>query len=132
LLPDVKLMEPPRLADFALWIAACEKALGLAPGEAAAACLENSAEAHRLALGASPLYPPLAALAREGFTCTVAELSARHDSMVGDKMRRSVRWPKVPNALGNVPRRKLPALRATPEFNFTSAETISQDAASSL
>ena len=39
-----------------------------------AACRANSAEARDLALEASPLYEPLAALAREGFTGTVAEL----------------------------------------------------------
>jgi hypothetical protein len=111
-LPEVRLDEPPRLADFALWISACESALGLNPGEAAAAWLDNSAEAHSLALEASPLYQPLAELAREGFTGTVAELAARLDSMVGDKMRSSVRWPKAPNALGNALRRMLPTLRA--------------------
>ena len=29
-LPDVELEEPPRLADFALWISACEETLGMA------------------------------------------------------------------------------------------------------
>ena len=39
-----------------------------------AACQANSAEARDLALEASPLYGPLAELARDGFTGTVAEL----------------------------------------------------------
>ena len=54
------------------------------PGEAMAACQANCAEARDLALEASPLYEPLAELAREGFTGTVAELHARLDSMVSD------------------------------------------------
>ena len=82
------------------------------PGEAMAACQTNSAEARDLALEASPLYVPLAELAREGFTGTVAELHARLDSMVSDAMRRSVRWPKAPNGLGNALRRMVTNLRA--------------------
>jgi hypothetical protein len=81
-LPQVKLDRPPRLADFALWLSACEEALGMKPGEAMAACRANCAEARDLALEAPPLYVPLAELARVGFTGTVAELHARLDSMV--------------------------------------------------
>ena len=33
--------------------------------------------------------------------------------MVGDAMRRSVRWPKAPNVLGNALRRMATDLRAT-------------------
>jgi hypothetical protein len=111
-LPQVRLDRPPRLADFALWVGACEEALGMKPGEAMEACQTNSAEARDLALEASPLYGPLAELAREGFTGTVAELHARLDSMVSDAMRRSVRWPKAPNGLGNALRRMATNLRA--------------------
>ncbi len=111
-LPQVRLERPPRLADFARWVSACEEALGMQPGEAIAACRANSAEARDLALEASPLYEPLAALAREGFTGTVAELRVRLDSMVSEAMRRSVRWPKAPNVLGNALRRMATNLRA--------------------
>jgi hypothetical protein len=108
-LPKAKLERPPRLADFALWVTACEEALGMKPGEAMAAC---QAEARDLALEGSPLYQPLAELARKGFTGTVAELHARLDSMVSDAMRRSVRWPKAPKGLGNALRRMATNLRA--------------------
>jgi hypothetical protein len=111
-LPQVRLERAPRLADFALWVSACEEALGMQLGEAIAACRANCAEARDLALEASPLYVPLAELAREGFTGTVAELHARLDSMVSDAMRRSVRWPKAPNGLGNALRRMATNLRA--------------------
>jgi len=110
-LPQVRLDRQPRLADFALWVSACEEALGMKPGEALAACRANSAEARDLALEASPLYQPLAELAREGFTGTVAELRARLDSMVSDAMRRSARWPKAAHALGNALRRMVSTLR---------------------
>jgi hypothetical protein len=111
-LPQLKLDRPPRLADFALWGSACEEAMGMKPGEAMAACQANCAEARDLALEASPLYVPLAELAREGFTGTVAELYTRLDSMVSDAMRRSVRWPKAPNRRGNALRRMVTNLRA--------------------
>ena len=55
---------------------------------------------------------PLAELAREGLTGTVAELHARLDSMMSDAMRRSVRWPKAPKGLGNALRRMVTNLRA--------------------
>ena len=71
-------------------MSACEEAWAAA-GEALAACHANSAEARDLAPKASPIYQPLAELAREGFTGTVADLHARLDSMVSDAMRRSVR-----------------------------------------
>ncbi len=111
-LPRIRVERPPRLADFALWVSACEEALGMKPGEALAACRANRAEARNLALEASPLYQPLAELARQGFTGTVAELLARLDSTVSDAPRRSVRWPKVPNGLGNALRRMATNLRA--------------------
>ena len=77
-----------------------------------AACQANCAEARDLALEASPLYAPLAELAREGFTGTVAELHVRLDSMVSKARRRSLRWPKAPNVLGNALRRMATNLRA--------------------
>jgi hypothetical protein len=76
-LPQVRLEQPPRLADFALWVSAREEALGMKPVEAIAARRANSAEARYLALEASSLYGPLAELAREGSTGTVAELHTR-------------------------------------------------------
>ncbi|HVB82641.1 MAG TPA: hypothetical protein VNE82_22160 [Candidatus Binataceae bacterium] len=111
-LPQVKLDRPPRLADFALWVSACEEALGMKQGEAVAACQANCAETRDLALEASPLYGPLAELAREGFRGTVAELHARLHAMVSEPRRRSLRWPKAPNVLGNALRRMATNLRA--------------------
>jgi hypothetical protein len=110
-LPQVKLERPPRLADFALWVSACEETLGMQPGEAIAACRANCAEARALALEASPLYEPLTELAREGFTGTVAELWVRLESIANDEHRRSARWPKAAHVLGNTLRRMVSTLR---------------------
>ena len=111
-MPRVRLSESPRLADFALWVSACGEALGIESGDVMIVIRKNGVEARSLALEASPLFEPLAALAREGFTGTVAELKARLDCMVSDALRRSVRWPKAPNILSNALRRMIPSLRA--------------------
>jgi putative DNA primase/helicase len=100
------------MADFAIWVTACEEGLGLKPGEAAAAYHSNRAEAHDLALESSPLYEPVAKLAKEGFSGTIAELLARLNSTNGEHLRRSVRWPKAPNALSSALRRMATNLRA--------------------
>jgi hypothetical protein len=100
-LPNVRLDHPPRLADFALWVNACEESLGLKSGEVLSAYQSNRTETHNLALESSPLYEPVAELAQEGFSGTVTELHARLTGMMSESMRRSVRWPKAPNALSN-------------------------------
>jgi hypothetical protein len=111
-LPRVRLHQLPRMADFAIWVSACEEALGMEAGEALTSYQASCGEAHNLALEASPLYQPLVELVKEGFTGTVGELLARLNCMVSDGMRRSIRWPKAPNALGNLLRRMAVDLRA--------------------
>jgi hypothetical protein len=111
-LPEVRLEHLPRMADFAIWVTACEEGLGLKPGESVAAYHSNRAETHDLALESSPLYEPVAKLAKEGFSGTIAELLARLNSTNGEHLRRSVRWPKAPNALSSALRRMATNLRA--------------------
>jgi len=122
-LPNVRLDQPPRMADFALWVNACEESLGMKPGEAVTAYQFNRTETHNLALESSPLYEPVAELAQEGFSGTVTELHARLTSMMTESVRRSVRWPKAPNALGNALRRMAANLRyAGIEIQFSRAD----------
>ena len=110
-LSRIKIEHPPRLADFALWTSACEEAFEIKSGETIAALRANHAETRQVALDASPLYEPLAQLAREGFTGTVAELHTRLEIMAQDPQRRSARWPKAPHVLGNALRRMTSSLR---------------------
>jgi putative DNA primase/helicase len=122
-LPNVRLDQPPRMADFALWVNACEDSLGMKPGEALSAYLSNRTETRNLALESSPLYEPVVELAQKGFGGTVTELHARLISMTSESMRRSVRWPKAPNALGNALRRMAANLRAAGiEIQFSRAD----------
>jgi hypothetical protein len=111
-LPAVTLDQPPRMVDFAIWANACEEGLGMKPGETLAAYQSNRNETHNLALESSPLYEPVAQLAQEGFSGTITELHARLNCMMSESMRRSIRWPKAPNALSNALRRMANNLRA--------------------
>jgi len=92
------------------------------PGEALTAYQSNRTETHNLALESSPLYEPVAELAQEGFSGTVTELHARLTSMMSESTRRSVRWPKAPNALSNALRRMAANLRSSGiEIQFSRA-----------
>ncbi len=69
-------MQPPRLADFALWVSAREEALGMKPVE----CMRPAgptAPRHATSPSRFLAFGPLAELALEGFTGTVAELHTR-------------------------------------------------------
>ena len=93
------------------------------PGEALTTYQSNRTEIHNLALESSPLYEPVAELAQEGFSGTVTELHARLSGMISESMRRSVRWPKAPNALSNALRRMASNLRAVGiEIQFSRAD----------
>src|SRR5271166_3495681 len=87
-LPNVRLDQPPRMADFALWVTACERALGLERGEALAAYRANCAEACNLALEASPVYELLLEVARAGFSGTSSELLFLLSKLASDSTRR--------------------------------------------
>ena len=76
-----------------VWVSACGEALGMRPGGLAA-------------------LPAASRIVPRGLYRTVAELHTRLDSMVSDVTRRSVRWPKAPNGLGNALRRMATNLRA--------------------
>ena len=122
-LPNVRLVEPPRMADFAMWANACEETLGMKPGEALTTYESNRTETHNLALESSPLYEPVAQLAEEGFSGTITELHARLNCMMSESLRRSVRWPKAPSALGSALRRMASNLRAVGiEIQFSRAD----------
>jgi hypothetical protein len=58
----VEMAEWPRMSDFAEWVIACEKALGLADGAFINAYTRNIARADDLAIEASPLAQELLAM----------------------------------------------------------------------
>ena len=111
-LPQVRLERPPRLADFALWVSACEETLGMSRGEFRETYERNRTDVQNLTLEVSPLYAPLRLLAETVFRGTIAELLAQLNELVGEDVRRSSGWPKTPSALGNVLRRMMAYLRS--------------------
>ena len=122
-LPTLALGQLPRMADFATWASACED--GLDRGQFLRVYEANRADARDLALESSPIYESLRELASEGFTGSTAELLTRLNSLVSEHARRSVRWPKAPNALGNTLRRMASNLRSAGiELNSSRADRL--------
>ncbi len=124
-LPALTPGQLPRMADFATWASACEDGLKLDHREFLKVYEANRADTRNLALDSSPLYEPLRELARDGFRGSTAELLLRLNAMVSDGIRRSARWPKAPNALGNILRRMASNLRcAGIELNSSRADRL--------
>jgi hypothetical protein len=124
-LPALALDQLPRMADFATWASACEGGLSPDHSEFLKTYAANRADARNLALESSPLYEPLRELARDGFRGSTAELLARLNGIVSEQARRSVRWPKAPNALGNTLRRMASNLRSAGiEVNSSRADRL--------
>ena len=101
-LPAVKLSRLPRMADFALWATAGERALGLADGTFITAYSGNRQGANQLAIEASPVAGPLLALmeATAEWTGTASELLAALDAKADDRTRRLHGWPKGAAGVG--------------------------------
>jgi hypothetical protein len=127
-LPNLTIAHLPRMADFAIWASACEEGLGLTSGEFLKIYEGNRVDARDLALGSSPLYEPLRELARTGFRGSTAELLDRLNAIAGDRDRRTARWPKAPNALGNSLRRMASNLRSAGiEIQFSRADRLGRN-----
>jgi hypothetical protein len=116
-LPNVLLPSKPRMADFAEWAVACEKAIGLEAGAFLAAYTANRGSANELALEASPVPAQLRLLleAQPGkeWTGTSGELLVELDSLASEKVQRQKDWPKSSKGLSGVLRRLAPNLRTT-------------------
>lgn len=109
-LPNTRLPALPRMADFALWIAAAEPALPWEPGTFLAAYSDNRRAAVDLMLETDAVAGHLRALAEFGFEGTTAELLAELDEAATDREKKGRRWPKSPAALGKHLARIGPAL----------------------
>src|SRR5262249_37199629 len=109
-LPRVSLRELPRMADFARFGVAVERALGGPPGGFLAAYRANREAADDLALEASLVAGPLQDfLATTGaWTGTATKLLDGLTTRVAESMRRKREWPKTATALGGELRRLAP------------------------
>jgi hypothetical protein len=115
-LPDVRLARLPRLADFALWVAAAAPGLGMDPDDFLKAYEANREAATAMAVEASPVAAEVARLVKTqgGWQGTASELLAllnKHASAADSAVDRRARaWPKSPKALSDALRRALPNL----------------------
>jgi hypothetical protein len=109
----VKLDRLPRMADFAVWISACEQALGWSSGTFMAAYSENRSSANETALEASVVGPVVMQFMadRPAWEGTSADLLAALEAQAGEKLKSQQDWPKTPRKLSGDLRRVAPNLR---------------------
>ncbi|MHB1426587.1 MAG: hypothetical protein ACYC3I_25785 [Gemmataceae bacterium] len=112
-LPNVRLPGLPRMADFAEWAVAAEKALGWTPGSFLDAYGENRRDANELALESSPLVPFLRQFveSKDEWTGTASALLAELRELAGD-VAKVKDWPGNARGLSGRLRRLAPNLRA--------------------
>jgi hypothetical protein len=110
---SVRLEGMPRMADFAMWATAAEKALGWEPGAFMDAYSGNRAEAAQSALEADPVALTTTEFmeGRDEWTGTAGELWEALGELVGESIKHSKAWPGAPNALSARMKRLVPALR---------------------
>ena len=109
----VKLSNPPRMADFAEWVTACEPAMPWAPGEFLRRYEANLSESAGRLLDSSPLVLPLqqAMAGRTQRSVTAKELLAVLNRYAGDATCRLRSWPKSPRDLSGMLQRLASSLR---------------------
>jgi hypothetical protein len=112
-LPSVRLARLPRMADFALWVSACEPGLGWKQGSFMEAHSKNLEEGNELALDSSVITKPLREFveARGSWEDTATVLLDELVKLVSDKTAKSKEWPKGPRGLSGKLRRLAPSLR---------------------
>ncbi len=112
-LPDVRLDEPPRMADFATFAVAAEPAFPVAPGTFLTAYADARESAHEAALEGEVIAAPARELVeRGGWEGTATALLEVLGRLAGDAVVRGREWPKLPNQLSGRLRRITPDLRA--------------------
>jgi len=112
-LPSVRLRELPRLADFARFGVAVERALGWPPGAFLLAYGANREAAHDLAREASLVAGPLQHFVETMgvWTGTATDLLDALTTTVAEHIRRKREWPNTATVLGGQLRRLAPTLR---------------------
>jgi hypothetical protein len=111
-LPHTRLNRLPRMADYAIWVRACEEAIWSA-GMHLAAYEANRADAGDVVLESDPVATALRQHmeGRSEHTTTAAELLAALGPLVSDHVRRGRQWPGSARGLSGQLTRLGPALR---------------------
>ncbi len=113
-LPNVRLERLPRMADFAIFGVACEKALGWKEGTFLAAYERNRNESHIIALEGSPIVVPIEELLADQpeWEGTATNLLQELSHLAGLELIRRRGWPATERQLGVQLSRLAPNLRA--------------------
>jgi Domain of unknown function (DUF3854) len=120
-LPGLELSELPRMADFALFAVACEKARVGNGDKFLAAYLENQAGAHEQVLEDSPVTVILRKFmeVRQDWKGTATDLLKELDKLVEADVKKTKEWPKRANGLSNKLKRLAPSLRRVAQLDVT-------------
>lgn len=110
---SVKLLRPPRMADFAAWAVAAEKAMQGKDGTFLRAYTSNRETANDLALEASSIVPVIRLLLEKqsSWTGTASDLLSELANHADDQVKRQRSWPNSPQGLSNQLRRLAPNLK---------------------
>ncbi len=112
MLPQTRLDKLPRMADFALWVTACETALWPSGTFWSAYC-GNRDEAVEGVIDADPIAAAVRAVmtTRTEWTGTASELLGALAEMAGERVAKAKTWPDSPRALAGRLRRAATFLR---------------------
>ena len=108
---SVQIDKLPRMADFAKWGTAAEKALGWKQGAFVTAYTENRSQSNEVAIESSPIGAQLRKVADHGFEGTTTELLELLNTRVDEKVTRAKTWPKTARGLAGQITRLAPNLR---------------------
>ncbi len=115
-LDNVRLERPPRMADFAQWVVACETGFGWEPGTFLAAYEANRSDAAKVALENDPFGSELIRIVRDhrptGYSGTATQLLSILNDHAAQAVKNMRSWPSTAAALGTLVRRAAPLLRA--------------------
>jgi DNA primase catalytic core len=113
-LPDTKLETPPRMADFARWVVACEEAIDCELGTFMSAYSENREEANLSAIENSLVGSAIITFMgdKDYWEGTYKELLGKLEKQVGEKTTKQKYWPKSPKKFSAELRRVIPNLRS--------------------
>ena len=113
-LPAVKIANLPRMADFAIWATAGEKAIGLETGEFLRAYTGNREATNELAIDSSIVGKVITEFMATtiNWSGTTSELLAELEHVADEKIRRLKAWPQTARTLSGQVKRLAPNLRA--------------------
>jgi hypothetical protein len=113
---DSVRLQPPRMADFVIWVVAAEERLPWKKGAFMNSLSANAASANEVVMEASPIGELVRTLAAardpEAWQGTASALLKDLGDHVDDATKRKKGWPSTPRALSGQLRRLAPTLRA--------------------